>query len=149
MNTQDIDILSIIPQRPPFVMIDKLLNVDAQSACSELTVTADNMFVENGTFAQAGIIENMAQTCAAGMGYVNVCTYKNTVKIGFLSAVKNLSFSRLPNVGETLTTCISIAEQVMGMILVNAQVKIQNETIAEGEMKIFITDIDTMNNVLS
>ena len=146
MNVTDVDILSIIPQRPPFVMISKLPNVDEKSACAELFIAADNIFVQNGFFAEAGIIEHIAQTCAAGMGYINVCTHNNTVKIGFLSAIRNLTFNRLPKVGETLTTCVAIVEFVMGMTLVKSEVKINDETIAEGEMKIFITDIDNENN---
>jgi len=146
MNVTDIDVLSIIPQRPPFVMVSKLLNVDEKSVCAELIITADNIFAQNGIFVEAGIIEHIAQTCAAGMGYVNVCTCQNTVKIGFLSAIRNLTINRLPKVGETLTTCVAIVEFVMGMALIEAKVKINNKTLAEGEMKIFITDIDNENN---
>jgi len=142
----DIDILTLIPQRSPFVMIDKLLSVNEKSVCAELLITADNIFAKNGEFIEAGIIEHIAQTCAAGMGYVNVCAYQNTVKIGFLSAIRNFSLKRLPKVGETLHTCVSIVELVMGMMLIKSEVKINDEPIAEGEMKIFITDIENEKN---
>ena len=138
----EIDVLTLLPQRPPFVMVDNLLSVDEKSACTELLVTADNIFTENGRFAEVGIIENIAQTCAAGMGYVTICTHKNTVKIGFLSAVRNLTIERLPKVGETLNTYVSIVEHVMEMILIKSEVRINDETIAEGDMKIFVTDIE-------
>jgi predicted hotdog family 3-hydroxylacyl-ACP dehydratase len=140
------NVLEFLPQRPPFVMVDKLLSVDDKSACTEFVVSADNIFTENGTFSEAGMIENMAQTCAAGMGYVNVCMYENTVKIGFLSAVRNLQILRLPKVGETLNTCVYIVENVMDMILVRSEIKIKDEPIAEGEMKIFITNMDNEKN---
>jgi len=138
----EIDVLTLLPQRPPFVMIDKLLSVDEISAYTELLVTSDNIFTENGRFAEAGIIENIAQTCAAGMGYVTIYTHKNTVKIGFLSAVRNLAIERLPRVGETLITCVSIVEHIMEIILIKSVVRINDEIIAEGDMKIFITDIE-------
>ena len=146
-NITYIDILSIIPQRPPFVMVGKLLSVDYKSACTEFLITADNIFTKNGRFAEAGIIENMAQTCAAGMGYINVCTHKNTIKTGFLSAIRNLTLTRLPKVGETLNTCVSIVEHIMGMVLIKSNVKINGEIIAEGEMKIFITDVENENAI--
>jgi len=142
MDITDIDILTLLPQRPPFVMVGKLLSVDDKSACTELLISDDNIFVENGTFAEAGIMENMAQTCAAGMGYINICVHNNAVKIGFLSAIKNFNLKRLPKVGETLNTYVSIVESVMEMILIKSEVKINEEMIAEGDMKIFITDID-------
>jgi len=127
-------------------MIDKLLSVAEKSVCTELLITADNIFTKNGELLEAGVIENMAQTCAAGMGYVNVCTYQNSVKIGFLSAIRNFSIKRLPKVGETLHTCVSIVELVMEMILIKSEVKIDDETIAEGDMKIFVTDIENEKN---
>ena len=147
MNIADVDILNIIPQRPPFVMISKLLSADNSSASTELCVTADNILVENGEFVEAGIIEHIAQTCAAGMGYINTCVYQNTVKIGFLTAIRNLTIKRLPKVGETLRTQVEITERVMEMALVKSEVKINDEIIAEGEMKIYITDIDNENSI--
>jgi len=146
MVFEKINMEELLPQRPPFVMVDKLLSVNEKSACTELLITADNIFTKNGEFAEAGIIEHIAQTCAAGMGYINVCTYKDTVKIGFLSAIRDFTLRRLPKVGETLHTCVSIVELVMGMILIKSEVKINDETIAEGDMKIFITDIESEND---
>ncbi|MDR2979453.1 MAG: hypothetical protein LBV02_03285 [Bacteroidales bacterium] len=127
-------------------MVDKLLAVDEESACAQLVVASDNIFVENRLFVEAGIVEHIAQTCAAGMGFVNRNTLNNKVKIGFLSAIRNLAITRLPKVGETLTTHVSMLEHVMEMALIAANVKIGDETIAEGAMKIFITDIENENN---
>lgn len=147
MSVADINILSIIPQRPPFVMVNRLLSADDQSVCAELVVADNNIFVKNNMLIEAGVIEHIAQTCAAGMGYVGVYRHKSTVKIGFLSAIRNLTILRLPKVGEILSTRISIVEHVMEMILIKADVKIKDETIAEGEMKIFVTDIDNEKDI--
>ena len=142
MNIEDVDVLTLIPQRPPFVMISKLLSVENHAVCAELLIGKGNILSANGTFTEAGIIEHIAQTCAAGMGYANIHIYNNTIKIGFLSAIRNLNITRLPKVGETLHTQISLLEHVMGMTLIKSEVKINDEIIAEGEIKIFITDID-------
>jgi predicted hotdog family 3-hydroxylacyl-ACP dehydratase len=120
-------------------MVGKLLDADERSACTEFVITADNIFVCNGLFIEAGIIENMAQTCAAGMGYLNANTVQDEVRIGFLSAIRNLIIKRLPKVGEILHTSVFIVEHFVGMLLIKTEVKIKEETIAEGEMKIFIT----------
>jgi predicted hotdog family 3-hydroxylacyl-ACP dehydratase len=141
INIADVDVLTLLPQRPPFVMVDKLLSVNDTSARTEFTVRADSVFTHNNNFTEAGVIENIAQTCAAGMGYVHSRAHRCGVRIGFLSAVRNLGFKRLPKTGERLHTCVSFMECVMDMLLLKSVVTINDEVIAEGEMKIFITNI--------
>lgn len=135
----------IIPQRRPFVMIDKLVEVSDNSAITELHIKADNILVDRGYFVESGMVENMAQTCAAGMGYINTYSMKDQVRIGFLSAIRNLQIMRLPKIGEVLCTRVSIIEQFMGMVLVEARSFVGDEEVAQGEMKIFIVDSDEEN----
>lgn len=47
---KNISIIDIIPQRPPFVMIDTLLYADKEKARSTFYIQPDNLFVENGFF---------------------------------------------------------------------------------------------------
>ena len=42
------NILSFIPQRYPFVMVDPLLYADEKTATTDFTVTAENIFCEDG-----------------------------------------------------------------------------------------------------
>lgn len=142
MNIPDIDILRIIPQLPPFVMVDKLLSVSENSAATEFLIDKDVVFVEAGKMNAAGIVENIAQTCAAGLGYMNVVLAKNNVMIGFLAAIRDMVFHRLPEVGEKLTTKITILENVYSMTIVEGEVYIEEEQIARGSMKIFITNME-------
>ncbi|MCM1040971.1 MAG: pseudouridylate synthase [Bacteroides sp.] len=142
---EEVPIESIIPQRRPFIMVDKLLDVSENSADTELLIGRDNIFVENGCFVESGMIEHMAQTCAAGMGYVAIHSLQDRVRIGFLSAIRGLRINRCPKVGEVLHTHISIEEQFMGVVLVGAISSVGNEVVAEGKMKIFITETDENN----
>src|SRR5215213_1809956 len=93
------DIVSLIPQRPPFVMIDQLVYRDEQTTRSRLLVREGNVLVENGIFSAAGLVEHMAQTVAAGAGYKAVQEAK-AVQTGYIAAVKNLEISTLPQVGD-------------------------------------------------
>ncbi|MEJ0104073.1 MAG: hypothetical protein WDO19_16580 [Bacteroidota bacterium] len=63
MNTPEENILPLIPQRPPFVMIDKLLFCGDTTSRSGLLIRDDNIFVENGEFREPGLVENIAQDC--------------------------------------------------------------------------------------
>ena len=142
MEFDAVDILDILPQHPPFVMVDKLLFCDKETTKTAFTVREDNIFVENGCLSASGLIENIAQTCAARIGYINKYIRNETVKIGFIGAIRNQDIIRQPIVGETLVTQIEAIEEVFQMTLVNASVNIDNEMITSCEMKIALTDID-------
>ncbi|MDR0756313.1 MAG: pseudouridylate synthase [Tannerella sp.] len=146
MPFDEIDIPDILPQRPPFVMIGKLLHVDRRVTRTSLHVSGDNIFCEHGRLTESGVIENIAQTCAVRMGYINKYVKLDTVKLGFIGAIRNLEIVRLPRTGETLTTQIDVQEEIFGMTLVHATVKVENELIASSEMKISITDIERREN---
>ena len=143
---ESIDILKLLPQQPPFVMVDKLLHFDPQVTITGLRIEKDNIFVENGIFTPSGLIENIAQTCAARMGYINQFIYKDNVKLGFIGSVRNLEIARCPKTGEVLTTSIKIMEEVFQMTLVEAEVKVGEEIIVTSEMKIALSDIDSNAN---
>ena len=65
----DISVLDLLPQRPPFIMVDKLTHFDAKSAKTIFTVYEDNMFCYDGRMEESGLVENIAQTCAARTGF--------------------------------------------------------------------------------
>jgi predicted hotdog family 3-hydroxylacyl-ACP dehydratase len=127
----------LLPQRPPFVMIDRLRDVTDTTTETELTVREDNLFYQGGVLREAGIIENIAQTCAARLGYVSLVNHR-PVAVGFIGAMRDLRIVRLPEKGEMLLTQISILGEVMGMTLVEATVRCGGDVIAEGQMKIAI-----------
>ncbi len=52
-------------------MVDTLLSSDGSTARTTFLIRPDNVLVENGVFSAAGLMENIAQTAAAGMGYAS------------------------------------------------------------------------------
>ena len=49
-------IIDLIPQKPPFVMVGKLLQSDEESTKSSFSIQADNVFVRSGLFQEAGLM---------------------------------------------------------------------------------------------
>jgi len=143
MNFDQIKIENLLPQQRPFIMIDTLTHFDEVITRTRLQVKADNLFVENDVFTESGIIENIAQTCAARMGYINKYIYSDKVKIGFIGSIKNLIFEELPKVGDELTTTIEVASEVFAITLVNAKVEVGDRLVASCEMKISLTDMSS------
>ena len=140
MRFEDIDVHTLLPQQEPFVMIDQLLHFDEVTTTTRFTVREDHLYVVDGRLNACALIENIAQTCAARMGYINHYIYKKEVQLGFIGSVKNLVVKRVPLLGETLTTTIKVMEEIMKLTLVQAEIKVGEETIVTAEMKIALSD---------
>lgn len=121
-------------------MVGKLVSFEMEKTVTQTMVCASNLMVENGEFSAAGVIENIAQTCAVRIGYINKYILKRGINLGFIGAIRNLKLHRLPRVGQTIQTTILTVEEVFGMTLVTATVCTDNEIIAEAEMKIAVSE---------
>jgi len=133
---KEIDVRSLLPQQPPFVMVDSLLHCDPVFTSTDLAIAADNIFVSDGKLTESGMIENIAQTCAARMGYIHRMLQGSEVKTGFIGAIRNLNIYFLPQVGDVLKTEIEVKSEVFNITLVEAKVTVNNILAAECEMKI-------------
>jgi 3-hydroxyacyl-[acyl-carrier-protein] dehydratase len=131
------DILNYIPQRPPFVMIDTIINTDDADSKTSFSIREGHLFVADGYFTEPGLIENMAQTAAAGTGF-KAHQSGSPAPVGFISALKNLNIVRLPKVNSTISTTVRFGMQVMNAHIVNASVEENGTEIASCELKIFI-----------
>ena len=139
MDWQNIPITDLIPQRPPFVMVDRVLSCDNTDAVTEFVVREDNIFLDDMKLSPAGIIENMAQSCAARMGCISRLG-SQPVKIGFIGDIRDCQILRQPACHEILTTHIEVIEEVFNLTLASVDTKIAGETIASARMKIALTD---------
>jgi hypothetical protein len=143
---EKINIQDLIPQKEPFVMVGELLYCDSLTTKTSLLIHEDNIFVEHchksdeQVFSQSGIIENVAQTCAARLGYLN---RNQPVKIGMIGSVNNFEFSGiLPKVGQEIITEICVETEIGQFILLSANVLCNENKIASGKMKVVLTDVD-------
>jgi predicted hotdog family 3-hydroxylacyl-ACP dehydratase len=136
MNFNEIDIKKLLPQGEAFLFVDSLIFADLQNCITEFTVKEGCLFVEDGNLLESGIIENMAQTCAAQIGYLNSVVNDGDVKKGFIGAIKNLNIYASPSVNEKIRTTLVVIADVMGVKLVNLEVKSDRCKFADCEMKI-------------
>jgi predicted hotdog family 3-hydroxylacyl-ACP dehydratase len=131
----DLYVSDILPQREPFVFVDRLVHYDEQETVTAFTVPAEHLLVEDGHLTAAGVLENMAQSSAARIGYVCKFILHVPVRIGYIGAIRRFRVHRLPAVGETLTTTILFREDVFGISLVDAVVRVGEDLIAEASLK--------------
>jgi predicted hotdog family 3-hydroxylacyl-ACP dehydratase len=141
MKFEDIPITSLIPQRPPFVMVDRVLSCNPADAVTEFTVREDNIFLDDNLLAPAGMIENMAQACAARMGCINRQN-NESIKLGFIGDIRDCQILRQPRCHEILITHVHIVEEVFNLTLASVTTMVGNETIASARVKIALTDLE-------
>ncbi|MET3979638.1 putative hotdog family 3-hydroxylacyl-ACP dehydratase [Mucilaginibacter sp. UYP25] len=131
------EILLFIPQKPPFVMVDELLYADGTGTQTAFTVSAENALVVDGRFTDGGLMENMAQTAAAGLGYHNSIKNKVIGK-GFIGSVKNFEVFDLPRVADKLITDVRIVEKVLNATIISGVVRSNGNLVAQCEMNVYI-----------
>ena len=138
---EEIPVTRLIRQRPPFVMVDCLRSCDTAGVVTQLTVRPDNMFLDGDgiTLSAPGIIENMAQSCAARMGLVSRDGGQDAsgdILQGVIGEIRDAVVLRQPRCGETMLTRVSVLEEVFNLSLAEVEVTVEGQTIATARMKI-------------
>jgi predicted hotdog family 3-hydroxylacyl-ACP dehydratase len=129
----------LIPQKPPFVLVDKLLYADENNSHGSFRIPDKNIFVKHGYFSTAGMVESMAQTAAAGTGYLFTKENKG-VPIGYIGAVQKLEVEDWPPAKAEIITEISLLTNILQVSLVSGVVKYKGKIMASCEMKIFVNN---------
>lgn len=129
------NILDLIPQRPPFVFVDRLLEVSEQKALSQYTITDNCPLLQENDLTSAGLLENMAQTCAARIGYLQTL-HNAPVRIGYIGAVREMTIEQLPHVHDTITTEAILLENVFDISLFQCKCYSNDILIAQAVLKL-------------
>jgi predicted hotdog family 3-hydroxylacyl-ACP dehydratase len=137
-NLPTIDtITDFIPQRSPFVMVDQLIAQDKTKATSSFEIKEDNILVEENQLTVSGLLENIAQTAAANVGYECMLTNQN-VPIGFIGAISKVKVMQLPKVNSSIETTIEVKHEIFDITLIEGEVKQNGEILISCQMKIML-----------
>lgn len=129
-------IIELIPQKPPFVMVDSLFEYTELTGKTGFVIPSNNLLVENGRFSEAGLIEHMAQSMSLHRGYQGFLAGQEKPKKGYIGAIKSIEIKLLPKVNSRLTTNVVILKEIMGVTIVEAITRNElGEVIATSEMK--------------
>ncbi|NLD47143.1 MAG: 3-hydroxyacyl-ACP dehydratase FabZ, partial [Clostridiaceae bacterium] len=137
-----VDIKNIIPHRYPFLLIDKILEVDpGKRAVGIKNVTNNEPFFQ-GHFPEYPVmpgvllVEAMAQTaCVAGL-----MLEENKGKLGMFAGIESMKFKRQVVPGDTLKLEAEFLVFKMGMGKVKVRATVEDQVAAEGEIKFAIVD---------
>ncbi|MBN2275254.1 MAG: hydroxymyristoyl-ACP dehydratase [Bacteroidales bacterium] len=137
MKPSEYAILELIPQRPPFVMIDRLAEATEKSAKGQLFIKETNVLCHNGSFQEAGLMECIAQTAAAFTGYRQLCANKE-IALGYIGAIKNLVIHSLPPANTEIQSEIIVDNELLGYTIVTGKIFQDKTLLAECEMRILL-----------
>lgn len=132
-------ITDYIPHRPPFVMVDNLVSATRERFESDFTVTGDNVLVRDGFFQETGLIEHIAQTCAASFGYLDR-EEGGAPKIGFIGAVSKVLVTELPPVSSVIRTIVTPLHQLGNIYLVKGESFLDGRILLGCELKIVVSE---------
>ncbi len=132
-------LINLIPQKPPFVLIDALVKISELDCQTSFTVPENHVLCNKDTLSAAGLIENMAQTCAAKAGYEYLLADKQ-IPVGFIGDVRNFVCTKRPLVNQTIITSIHIDNKVFGVSIISGKIELEGEEIASCKMKIFVNE---------
>ncbi len=141
MNVQTLfegeNIKKLLPQRNPILMVDTLYSADDVEGVAGLTVQDDNFFCEDGFFTEPGLIEHIAQSASAFVGYKALQSGADT-PVGYIGEVKKFRLMKLPEAGSRLVTRIHIMSEVMNITLFSAETTADGQVLATCQMKLSV-----------
>ena len=144
-----IDIKNYLPHRKPMLMVDMILIMDDEKVETIFEIKADNIFIQNNTFIEAGLIENAAQTCSSIVAKDYFVDENNEDKsgvdvVGFISAIKTLKIHKLPEVGNTIKTISTLVSKFVtddySLCTMSCKTFNNEELLLEGEINLFIQE---------
>ncbi|MBN1416208.1 MAG: hydroxymyristoyl-ACP dehydratase [Bacteroidales bacterium] len=137
MKPAAFSITDLIPQRPPFVMIDQLTGCDEKTAKGRLFIKESNVLCHNGYLQESGLMECIAQTAAAYTGYMQLIAQQEVAR-GYIGAIKNLVVHALPAVNTEIQSEIIVENEVLGYTIVTGRIFQNKKLLAECEMRILL-----------
>ena len=130
------EIINLIPQKEPFILVDTLFEYTDLTGVTGFTVPADHLLVCEDQLSESGLIEHMAQSMSLHRGYQGSLRGQTKPKTGFIGVIKTVEIFGLPSAGEKLKTYVEILHEIMNVTSVSARTENEmGEVIATSEMK--------------
>lgn len=139
----NMEIQDLIPHRYPFLLVDKILELEpGKKAVGTKNVTANEPhfqghFPEYAIMPGVLIVEALAQTAGIAVS-VNELSEN---KLGVLSGIDGMKFKRKVIPGDILRLEAEILVSKHGLIKAKVTASVDGQTAAEGEIKIMMTDV--------
>lgn len=137
-----INMHNFLPHREPMLMADYILELTQEKVMTSFEIKEDNVFVHNNEFVEAGLIENLAQTCSSILGQ---SFFENpeadTRVIGFITNIKKIEVFALPKVGDKIISKASLISQFENICNIFCETFLNDELLIRAEINLFIQEV--------
>jgi 3-hydroxyacyl-[acyl-carrier-protein] dehydratase len=135
-----VDIKSLIPQREPFLFVDKIVEHTDKKIISSLFLSGKEDFFRGhfpGNPIMPGVLlqEAMFQTGAAFMALNH-----SGKGLGVVTRVQNAKFKNMVKPGDTLIIEVELIEQVANASYMKGNIKVNNKTVVAMEFAVASLD---------
>ncbi|CAM2771669.1 ABC transporter permease [Chryseobacterium flavum] len=137
-----INIHNFLPHREPMLMADYILELTKEKVVTSFEIKEDNIFVHHNEFVEAGLIENLAQTCSSILGqsfFENPDA--NTKVIGFITNIKKIEVFELPKTGNTIISKASLVSQFENICHIFCETFRDDVLLIRAEISLFIQEL--------
>lgn len=150
MPVLDIDeIKKILPHRYPFLLVDRILELDpGKRAIGIKNVTANEPFFQ-GHFPQRAvmpgvlIIEAMAQA-AAILSFMTVGTKADANSVYYFVGIDNARFKRPVGAGDQLVLHVTLLRQLRGIWKFSAEARVDGALASSADLMCTMRDVSSI-----
>jgi len=140
----NVDIRKLLPHRYPFLLVDKVLEVEPGKRCVAIkNVTANEPFFQ-GHFPQRPIMPGVliAEALAQTAGIAISMLEEKGNKLGLFTGIDSMKFREQVVPGDTLRLEAEILVYKRGLAKVKVKATVEDKTAAEGEISFFMVDVE-------
>jgi 3-hydroxyacyl-[acyl-carrier-protein] dehydratase len=123
------EILSCIPQRPPFLFVDKIINRESNSIHTQKNVKGDEEFFK-GHFPENPIMPGVLLQEAAFQTGALLLSSGGKKGIGLVTRVDDVKFRELVRPGDLLDIFVDHVDTIGPAFLFKAKIKVKDKTVA-------------------
>ena len=141
------EIRKIIPHRYPFLLVDKIIELEpGKRAVGIKNVTANEPFFQ-GHFPDYPImpgvliVEALAQTAGIAANAEAAGAEGGEAKLGVFAAIDGMKFKKQVTPGDTLRLEAEILSSKMGVVKAKVRAAVDDKTAAEGEIRFAMTTV--------
>jgi 3-hydroxyacyl-[acyl-carrier-protein] dehydratase len=143
----NVDIKKIIPHRYPFLLVDRVIELEpGKRAVGIKNVTANEPFFQ-GHFPDFAImpgvliVEALAQTAGICTNAETAADGSGEAKLGVFASIDEMKFKYQVTPGDTLRLEAEILSSKMGIVKAKVKATVEGKTAAEGEIRFAMTTV--------
>ncbi len=139
LNTQEI--MEIIPHRPPFLLVDRILELDERHAIGVKQVTVDEPFFAGhfpGNPIMPGVLQIEALAQVGAVAVLHQEAYRG--KLALFARIDNVRFRKPVTPGDTLRLEVQLVELRGKVGKGHAVASVDDQVVTEGDLTFMLVD---------